>query len=58
MLQRETAANPARLARALEGLRKYQDAPRQQPPEPMPTLADRLGASLRDYGGTGPPVPP
>ena len=56
MLQRETAANPARLARALEGLRKYQEAERRPRPAPMPAIAGTLGAALRDYGGAGPPV--
>jgi polyhydroxyalkanoate synthase len=41
---------------ALEGLRKYQDAERPAPPPLMPALAQRHGASLRDYGGAGPPV--
>jgi polyhydroxyalkanoate synthase len=56
MLQRETAANPERRRRALEGLRKYQEAERPPTQPPMPIVASRLGASLRDYGGTGPPV--
>lgn len=56
MLHRQTAANPERMARALEGLRKYQEARRPQRPAPMPALAIRGGASLRDYGGDGPPV--
>ena len=56
MLQRETAANPDRMARTLEGVRKYQEAARPLRPEPMPALAGRLGASLRDYGGSGPAI--
>lgn len=56
MLQRETAANPERMARALAGLRKYQEAERRAPPESMPAISGHLGASLRDYGGTGAPV--
>src|SRR4051794_2297103 len=56
MLRSETAAEPARMKRALEGLRKYQEAERTAPRPPMPALAGRLGASLRDYGGSGPPV--
>ena len=44
------------MSRALEGLRKYQEAPRQPPPEPMPVVAERRGSILRDFGGTGAPV--
>jgi len=44
------------MARALEGLRRYQEAERTAPPEPPPALAGRLGATLRDYGGGGVPV--
>ena len=56
MLQRETAGDPARMKRALDGLRKYQETPRNSPPAPMSSLAVVEGASLRDYGGSGPPV--
>ena len=44
------------MARALDGLRRYQDAPRPAPPEAMPAIAEVMGATLRDYGGTGLPV--
>jgi len=44
------------MARALEGLRKYQEAPRQPSRAPMPAVAECHGATLRDYGGSGPPV--
>ena len=56
MLRSETAGDPQRMRRALEGLRKYQEAERPAPPEPMPVLASAHGASLRDYGGSGPAV--
>jgi polyhydroxyalkanoate synthase len=56
MLRSETAADPARMRRALEGLRKYQEAPRTPPPAPPPAIAERLGATLRDYGGEGVPA--
>ncbi|HZG09016.1 MAG TPA: alpha/beta hydrolase [Allosphingosinicella sp.] len=56
MLRSETAANPVRMQQALAGLRRYQEAARAPPRPPMPALAEQLGASLRDYGGSGPPV--
>lgn len=56
MLRRETEGAPERLERALAGLRRYQEAPRASPAEPPATLARVLGASVRDYGGSGPPV--
>lgn len=56
MLQHETAANPDAMRRALEGLRKYQEAPRPPPPAPMPAVVEIAGAAVRDYGGEGPPV--
>jgi polyhydroxyalkanoate synthase len=56
MLRSETAADPSRVRTALAGLRRYQEAEREAPPAPMPALAERHGATLRDYGGEGPPV--
>jgi polyhydroxyalkanoate synthase len=56
LLRSETAANPARMKAALTGLRRYQEAERTPPPEPMPAVAATHGASLRDYGGMGSPV--
>ncbi len=56
MLRSETAAEPARTHAALRGLRVYQEAPRVPRPAPMPAVAERHGAALRDYGGSGPPV--
>ncbi len=44
------------MAKALDGLRRYQEAERGDPPEPMPVIASAHGATLRDYGGSGPPV--
>ncbi|MGN6376187.1 MAG: alpha/beta hydrolase [Sphingomonas sp.] len=53
MLRSETAASPERRARALAGLRAYQDAPRGAA-WPPPAATHRVGrASLRDYGGGG-----
>src|SRR4051812_50227124 len=64
MLRRETEGEPERLARALAGLRRYQEAERAPPPEPPEAVAERLGAKGRDYGGGGgaggcccPPLP-
>lgn len=56
MLRSETVAEPARMARALEGLRAYQEAPRTPPLPLMPAIAEAHGAKLRDYGGDGLPV--
>lgn len=56
MLRSETAAEPARLTRALTGLRAYQEAPRPARPPAMPIVAEARGAVLRDYGGAGLPV--
>jgi polyhydroxyalkanoate synthase len=56
LLRSETAAKPARMAKALAGLRQYQEAERAPPRPPMPAVAERLGATLRDYGGDGPTV--
>ncbi len=56
MLRSETAAEPSRLRTALAGLRRYQEAERDPVPAPMPALAERQGATLRDYGGAGPTV--
>ena len=53
MLRRETGGEPTRIARALAGLRAFQEAERPPPDAPMPAIAGRLGASLRDYGGDG-----
>jgi polyhydroxyalkanoate synthase len=58
LLRSETAGDPERTRRALEGLRRYQEWPRGPAPEPMPALIEQGGAALRDYGGgtSGPPV--
>jgi polyhydroxyalkanoate synthase len=56
LLRSETAAQPERTRRALEGLRRYQEWPRRPAPEPMPAVAECMGAAVRDYGGEGPPV--
>lgn len=42
--------------RALAGLRKYQKAERRVAPAPKPAIASAGTASLRDYGGDGPPL--
>jgi polyhydroxyalkanoate synthase len=56
LLRSETAAKPKRMQQALAGLRRYQEAPRNAPQPPMPTVSEHRGAALRDYGGSGPPV--
>jgi polyhydroxyalkanoate synthase len=56
MLRSETLNAPYARARALAGLRAYQDAPRL-PVTPMPDAVARDGRIvLRDYGGAGRPV--
>ena len=56
LLRSETAASPQRAHAALAGLRAYQLAGRRPPPSAMPIVAQAGRASLRDYGGSGPPV--
>jgi polyhydroxyalkanoate synthase len=56
MVARETAGDPARMARVLAGLRAYQEALRPPESVSMPAVAELHGARLRDYGGDGPPV--
>ena len=56
MLRRETEGAPERLAGALAGLRRYQEAPRPAPAAPPEAVAELMGAKVRDYGGAGPPV--
>jgi len=53
LLRSETADDPARMKKALAGLRRYQEAERPPVPAPMPALAQAHGAALRDYGGAG-----
>ena len=55
MLRSETAQDPARLQRALAGLRLYQEAVRQPVATPMPAIAEVHGASLRDYSASPEP---
>ena len=51
------SGNDPDLARAaLAGLRAYADAPGYEPPPPRPEAARVCGATLRDHGGSGPPV--
>jgi polyhydroxyalkanoate synthase len=54
-LLREVAKRDPELARgALAGLRAYEQAPRRERPAPKPEIARVRGATLRDYGGSGP----
>jgi polyhydroxyalkanoate synthase len=56
LLRSETAGAPARMERALKGLRRYQEAERTPPLAPPPAIAGKWGAALRDYGGGGVPA--
>ena len=56
LLREQGAANPQRMRRALAGLRRYQEAERPPPRPPLPAAAGCRGATLRDYGGSGPPA--
>jgi polyhydroxyalkanoate synthase len=56
LLRSETSGEPERMKAALEGLRRYQEAPRNAGMAPKPALAEAGGATLRDYGGIGPPA--
>jgi polyhydroxyalkanoate synthase len=47
---------PELAAKALEGLAKYENAPRLKDREPKPIAAQQEGAVLRDQGGTGAPI--
>jgi polyhydroxyalkanoate synthase subunit PhaC len=56
LLRSETTDAPERTRRALEGLRRYQEYPREALREVMPAVAELGGAAVRDYGGAGAPV--
>src|SRR4051812_33510208 len=56
MLRSETAGDAARMGRALEGLRRYQEAAREAGPEAPAAIVEMMGATLRDYGGAGMPA--
>ena len=48
--------DPATARRALDGLEAYRNAARPEPRPQRPVVASAGGASLRDHGGTGPPL--
>src|SRR5436305_3026543 len=48
--------DPQLAADALAGLRAYERAPRRERPSPKPEIARVRGATIRDYGGQGPPA--
>ncbi|MDO6412761.1 alpha/beta fold hydrolase [Sphingomonas sp. BIUV-7] len=56
MLRSEAGDDAARIAAVLQGVRAYQDAPRQRPMRRARRIAQRGRASLRDYGGEGTPI--
>jgi polyhydroxyalkanoate synthase len=49
-------SEPELAAKALDGLAKYEDAPRLDPGEAKPAVASVASATVRDHGGSGPPV--
>ncbi len=49
-------SDPELAAKALSGLARYEDAPRLEPTAPKPVVASHGAATVRDHGGTGPPV--
>ena len=55
-MREQTGGDAEHLARVLAGLRAYQEAPRNAAQHLEPALAQKCGASLRDYGGSGPPL--
>ncbi len=56
LVREQTSGDPERLARVLAGLRSYQEAPRIAAQHIAPAIAQKWGAALRDYGGSGPPL--
>ena len=56
MLRSETAQSPDRRRAALAGLKRYQDAPRRPRWNAASVIARCGRATLRDYGGVGPPI--
>jgi polyhydroxyalkanoate synthase len=56
LVRSETEGDPARLAAVLAGLRSYQAAERVPRPPEMPVVARLGSATLRDFGGAGPPA--
>lgn len=56
LMRRVGERDPALAAKALTGLRAYQHAPRRSQQRSRPVIARSEGASLRDCGGSGPPV--
>lgn len=56
LVREVSARDPQLAARALAGLRAYEEAPRRERPPPRPEIARIAGAALRDHGGEGPPA--
>jgi polyhydroxyalkanoate synthase len=56
MMTRLCADDPARLRAVLAGLRRYQAAPPAPPRTMRPEIARIGSVSLKDHGGSGPPV--
>jgi polyhydroxyalkanoate synthase subunit PhaC len=56
LVRQVSRSDPEQAQRALEGLRKYENAPRApKDPEHHP-IARQGGSALRDHGGSGPPL--
>ncbi|MCY7271671.1 MAG: alpha/beta hydrolase [Sphingomonas bacterium] len=56
LVRQESANDPALARKALAGLDRYSTAARMPRDPPQPVVATIGGASLRDHGGTGPPL--
>jgi polyhydroxyalkanoate synthase len=56
LVRMASEGEPEVAAKALEGLAKYENAPRLKDRKPKPIAAQQEGAVLRDHGGTGAPV--
>lgn len=56
LVRQVSSRDPQLAADALAGLRAYEQAPKPQRPPPKPEMARVRGTTLRDHGGSGPPV--
>ena len=56
LVARECGGNAARIAEVMAGLRAFESAKRTRPRGQAPIIASAGRVSLRDYGGSGPPL--